>query len=137
MNRKTYTQLISIPTFKERFEYLKTNSKVGEETFGSHRYLNQRFYKSDKWIKTRNEIIVRDKGLDLGCEGFDINSNIIVHHINPITIDDILNLSDNLFDPENLISTSEITHKALHYGNINSVPVMPVERYKNDTCPWL
>lgn len=137
MNRKTYTQLISIPTFKERFEYLKTNSKVGEETFGSHRYLNQRFYKSDKWIKTRNEIIVRDKGLDLGCEGFDINSNIIVHHINPITIDDILNLSDNLFDPENLISTSEITHKALHYGNINSVPVMPVERHKNDTCPWL
>ena len=73
----------------------------------------------------------------MGCEGFDINSNIIVHHINPITIDDILNLSDNLFDPENLISTSEITHKALHYGNIDSVPVMPVERYKNDTCPWL
>ena len=135
-NIKTYSELITIPTFEERFEYLKLDGQVGVETFGFNRYLNQAFYKSDEWLSIRDYIITRDNGCDLGMEGYEIYGRILIHHINPITKDDIIQRSRILLDPENLITTVKRTHDAIHYGDSNLLIRAPIERRKNDTCPW-
>ena len=135
-NVKTYSELITIPTFEERFEYLKLDGQVGVETFGFNRYLNQVFYKSDEWLSIRDDIITRDNGCDLGMEGYEIYGRILIHHINPITKDDIIQRSRILLDPENLITTVKRTHDAIHYGDSNLLMKAPIERRKNDTCPW-
>ena len=133
---RTYSELITLPTFEERFEYLQLNGRVGEDTFGHQRYLNQVFYKTREWRDLRHYVIVRDNGCDLGVEGFDIYGPIHVHHMNPITIEDIENRSEFLLDPEYLISTSDRTHKAISYGDKSLLPLPPIERFRNDTCPW-
>lgn len=133
---RTYSELISLPTFTERFEYLKLNGKVGYETFGYDRYLNQVLYRSAEWKRFRNGIIIRDNGCDLACEDREIAGNIIVHHLNPITVDDVLRRNPCVFDPENVISTCLDTHNAIHYGDLDLLVVGPVIRTKNDTCPW-
>lgn len=135
-NIKTYSELITIPTFEERFEYLKLDGQVGVETFGFNRYLNQAFYKSDEWLSIRDYVITRDNGCDLGIEGYEIYGRILIHHINPITKDDIIQRSRILLDPENLITTVKRTHDAIHYGDSNLLMRAPIERRKNDTCPW-
>lgn len=127
---KTYTELTRLPTFQERFEYLKLDGSVGIETFGFDRYLNQFFYNSKEWKRLRNEIIVRDKGCDLACDGYEIQGNIIIHHMNPITPEDIINRNDDLLNPEYLISTVLNTHNAIHYGDSSLLPHAPVERRK-------
>lgn len=136
MTIRTYSELITIPTFEERYKYLKIGGKVGEETFGFERYLNQEFYKSHEWQSIRRQVIVRDLGCDLGIEGREIHGKIIVHHMNPITIDDIVSASDFLLNPEYLICTLKSTHDAIHYGDESLLIKAPVERMKNDTCPW-
>ena len=135
-NIKTYSELITISTFEERFEYLKLDGQVGVETFGFNRYLNQTFYKSDEWLSIRDYVITRDNGCDLGMEGYEIYGRILIHHINPITKDDIIQRSRILLDPENLITTVKRTHDAIHYGDSNLLMKAPIERRKNDTCPW-
>ena len=136
-NIKTYDELIKLPTFEERFEYLKIGGRVGVETFGYDRYLNQIFYKSDEWKSIRNYVITRDNGCDLGVPGREIAGNrILVHHINPITKEDILNRSEFLLDPKYLITTVKLTHDAIHYGDESLLMKDPIERSKNDTCPW-
>ena len=133
---RTYSELITIPTFEERFEYLKLNGSVGLETFGHDRYLNQILYNSPEWRRFRPEIIVRDNGCDLACEGYEIFGKILIHHINPITAKDILNRNPKVFDPENVITTVHNTHNAIHYGDENLLIMAPIERSRNDTCPW-
>ena len=133
---RTYSELITIPTFEERFEYLKLNGSVGLETFGHDRYLNQILYNSPEWRRFRPEIIVRDNGCDLACEGYEIFGKILIHHINPITAKDILNRNPKVFDPENVITTVHNTHNAIHYGDENVLITEPIERSRNDTCPW-
>lgn len=136
MTIRTYSELITIPTFKERYEYLRIGGKVGEETFGFDRYLNQTFYKSDIWRKVRDIVIVRDMGCDLAIKGREIFGKILVHHMNPITIKDILNKSEYLVDPEFLICTTKSTHDAIHYGDSSLLITEPIVRTKHDTCPW-
>lgn len=133
---KTYSELMKLKTFEERYEYLKLGGMVGKETFGFDRYLNQTFYKTDEWLSIRDHVIVRDNGCDLGIEGRDIHSRILVHHMNPITKEDILSRSEYLLNPEYLICTIKSTHDAIHYGDESLLITMPVERRKNDTCPW-
>lgn len=133
---KTYSELSKQKTFEDRFQYLRLDGIVGEETFGFDRYLNQILYQSDEWKRCRRDIIIRDNGCDLGCEGFEVHGRILIHHINPITVDDIVNRNPKVFDPENLILTSHNTHQAIHYGNEDLLIRAPVERSKNDTCPW-
>lgn len=133
---RTYSELIKLPTFEERYEYLKLDGKVGEETFGFDRYINQEFYRSNEWLKVRDFVIVRDGGCDLAIEDREIVGKILVHHMNPITIDDILNRSEFLLDPEYLICTIKNTHDAIHYGDSSLLITAPIERRKNDTCPW-
>ena len=135
-NIRTYSELITLPTFIERFNYLKLNGKVSDVTFGGRRYLNQILYLTDKWKHTRYGIIIRDNGCDLGVEGRELFDRITVHHINPITIEDILYGNPIVFDPENLITTADITHKAIHYGDSNLLMKEPVIRREYDTCPW-
>ena len=136
MSIRTYSELIKIPTFKERFEYLRLDGKVGEETFGFDRYLNQVFYKSPEWRAARDFVIIRDQGCDLAMEGHEIFDRILVHHMNPIRIEDIVNRSKYLLDPEYLICTIKNTHDAIHYGDGSLLITGPIERTKNDTCPW-
>lgn len=133
---RTYTELCSIPTFKERFEYLSLKGAVAADTFGFDRYLNQHFYQSKEWKRLRDQIIVRDLGCDLGMEGYEIHGKIIIHHMNPILQRDILDRSDFLLNPEYLICTTHLTHNAIHYGDDNLLPKPLAERTKNDTCPW-
>lgn len=133
---RCYSELIQLPTFEERFEYLKLQGRVGEETFGFDRYLNQLFYTSDEWKSTRNEIIVRDLGCDLGIKDREIYGRILIHHMNPITKEDILKRSKFLLDPEYLITTTKNTHDAIHYGDKNLLGQAPINRRPNDTCPW-
>lgn len=136
-NIRTYSELITIPTFEERYEYLRLDGRVGEETFGFDRYLNQAFYqRSQEWKRIRDFVIIRDNGCDLGIEGREIRGKILVHHMNPITKDDILKQSKFLLDPEYLICTLKSTHDAIHYGDENLLMTGPVERKPNDTCPW-
>lgn len=136
MSIKCYSELITLPTFEERFNYLKLNGTVGKDTFGYDRYLNQILYKSQKWLSTRDIVIIRDNGCDLACEGYEIRGRILIHHINPITVEDILNENPIIFDPENLISTIHNTHNAIHYGDESLIIKGPIERTKNDTIPW-
>ena len=134
---RSYSELITLPTFLERYRYLKLNGRVGEETFGFDRWLNQTFYQRDEeWKRVRRFVILRDNGCDLGIEGREIADKIIVHHMNPITEKDIIQRSKYLLDPEYLISTVKNTHDAIHYGNENLLITEPIERRKNDTCPW-
>lgn len=134
---KTYSQLIQLPTFEERFRYLKLDGVVGEETFGFDRYLNQVFYSSTEWKKFRRDIIVRDMGCDLGIEDREIGGLIMIHHLNPISLEDILKRNvEVLLNPENVICASANTHRAIHYGDENLLIKAPIERTKNDTCPW-
>ena len=133
---RTYSELITFPTFEERFEYLKLGGKVGEETFGFDRYLNQVFYKSPEWLEARDYVIIRDNGCDLAMEDREIKTRILVHHMNPIRKEDILKRSKYLFDPEYLVCTIKSTHDAIHYGDGSLLTFAPVERKPNDTCPW-
>ena len=133
---RTYSELSKLKTFEDRFQYLRLDGIVGEETFGFYRYLNQILYQSDEWKRRRRDIIIRDNGCDLGFEGFEVHGRILIHHINPITVDDIVNRNPKVFDPENLILTSHNTHQAIHYGNEDLLIRAPIERSKNDTCLW-
>lgn len=133
---KTYSELITIPTYEERFEYLRLDGLVGEETFGFDRYLNQIFYNSGEWRSLRNDIIIRDNGCDLAMEDYDIKGRIYIHHMNPIAITDILTQSDFLLNPDFLVCTAFRTHQAVHYGDASLLATSPIERTKNDTCPW-
>lgn len=133
---KNYTELSKISGYKDRYLYLKENGRVGEETFGFERYLNQIFYKSDEWLSIRDHVIVRDNGCDLGIAGYELHGSIIVHHMNPIKNDDIRNRSKYLLDPEYLITTASLTHKAIHYGNEDLLILPLTERRAGDTCPW-
>ena len=134
---RTYSELIKLPTFKERFEYLKLGGVIGEETFGFDRYLNQVFYKSREWKKIRNDIIVRDNGCDLAMPDREIiDQTILIHHMNPLTKEDILNMTEFVLNPEYLICTILNTHNAIHYGNSDLLYQEPIIRYKNDMCPW-
>ena len=137
MSIRTYSELIRLPTFEERFRYLQLNGQVGEDTFGFDRYINQRFYRSKEWLQVRDYVIVRDKGCDLGVEGYEIYGRILIHHLNPISLRDITELSDFLLNPEYLISTTHLTHNAIHYGDESILMTTPIERSKNDTCPWI
>lgn len=133
----SYSELITLPTFQERYQYLRQSGIVAEETFGSHRYLNQAYYKSPEWRRARNHVIIRDNGCDLGMEGFEIHDRVYVHHINPITEDDILDRSPVLFDPENLICVSFNTHQAIHYGDESMLPINYFsQREPGDTKLW-
>lgn len=133
---RTYSELVLLPTFIERFEYLKLSGSVGDMTFGGKRYLNQILYHTDRWLKTRNDIIFRDNGCDLGIPGRDLYSRITVHHIDPITIEDVLSGNPKVFDLDNLITSSDMTHKAIHYSNENLLTKDIVIRHEYDTCPW-
>lgn len=136
MSVRSYSELITIPTFEARFEYLKLDGLVGEETFGFDRYLNQTFYRSQEWKSIRDFVIVRDLGCDLAIEDYEIHGKIYIHHMNPIRAADITTKSRMLLDPEFLISTTHNTHNAIHYGDKNLLAIGPIERSKNDTCPW-
>ena len=137
VNIKTYSEMILLPTFEERYRYLRLGGKVGEETFGFDRYLNQMFYQTDpEWKEVRRFVIIRDNGCDLAIPDRSIERLIIVHHMNPITIDDLIHRTPFLLDPEYLVSTVKNTHDAIHYGNEDLLIKAPVERTKYDTCPW-
>lgn len=133
---RTYSELIRLPTFEERFRYLKLDGLVGKDTFGFDRYLNQEFYRSKEWKEVRDFVIVRDNGCDLGMDGYEIVGRIYIHHMNPITVNDIVHSSDFLLNPDYLICVSHNTHNAVHYGDEDLLVTVPVERRKNDTCPW-
>lgn len=134
---KCYSELVTIPTFEDRFKYVKLDGTVGKETFGFDRYLNQQFYNSYEYRKFRREIIIRDMGCDLGIEEHPIGGLIILHHITPISPDDILGRNIRiLLDPENSICVSLRTHNAIHYGDSSLLITNPIERKPNDTCPW-
>ena len=136
MSIKTYSELIALPTFEERFKYLQLKGSVGKETFGFDRYLNQNFYRSAEWKRVRDKVIIRDNGCDLGIEDRLIYGNVLIHHMNPIDDKDIYNLTDILLNPEYLICVSHNTHNAIHYGNEELLVKAPIVRTKNDTCPW-
>lgn len=133
---RTYSELIKLPTFIERYRYLRLGGKVGEDTFGFDRWLNQVFYKSDEWLEVRDFVIVRDMGCDLGMPDREIKSRILVHHMNPISQEDIVRRTKFLLDPEYLISTIKNTHDAIHYGDETLLMPDPIVRTRNDTCPW-
>lgn len=136
MSIKTYSELITFPTFEERYRYLRLGGRVGEETFGFDRYLNQVFYRSKEWKEIRDFVIIRDGGCDLGMPDREIAGKILIHHMNPITQEDIINRSEFLLDPEYLICTVKNTHDAIHYGDESILYQDPIVRSENDTCPW-
>lgn len=136
MSIKTYSELRRYSDFKDRYHYLRLRGDVGRYTFGFDRYLNQRFYKSQEWLRIRNEIIARDNGCDLGVLGFEIHDKILVHHMNPLTEDDIRQAKDHLFDPEYLICVTHKTHNAIHFGDESQLLVLPKERVRGDTKLW-
>ena len=134
---RTYSELIKLETFEERFRYLELSGTVGAETFGFDRYLNQNFYTSDEWKRLRNQIIIRDNGCDLGVSGYDIHTVILIHHMNPISVKDVLTHNDLLINPEYLITTRLSTHNGIHYGDDSILQSYSViERRPGDTCPW-
>ena len=136
MSIRTYSELIRLPTFEERFLYLQLSGSVGKETFGFDRYINQNFYRSAAWKRVRDQVIIRDNGCDLGIEDRIIYGKILIHHMNPINDEDILNMTDILLNPEYLICVTLDTHNAIHYGDEDLLIKEPVARFKNDTCPW-
>lgn len=131
-----YRDIRPLKTIQERYEYLRLGGQVGASTFGFDRYLNQAFYKSKEWQQARNDVILRDNACDLGIEGYDIFKGLVVHHMNPVTVDDIVQRKDYIFDPEFLICVSDRTHKAIHYGDAGLLPKEPIQRRAGDTCPW-
>ena len=133
---RTYSELVRLPTFEERFRYLRLGGTVAKETFGFDRYLNQRFYASREWKAIRDKVIIRDNGCDLGIPDRVIGRRVLIHHMNPITQDDICRQSDLLMNPEYLICVSHETHNAIHYGDENLLMTVPPERKPGDTCPW-
>lgn len=133
---RTYNELMLLPTFEERFEYLKLSGRVGEETFGFDRWINQKFYRSTEWKHIRDQVIIRDNGCDLGIEGREIYGKILIHHMNPISKKDILERTDLLLNPMYLISVTKQTHDAIHYSDDSILMKDPIVRSKNDTCPW-
>lgn len=133
---RTYSELIRIGSFIDRFEYLKLSGQVGVDTFGFDRYLNQSFYHSSEWRSIRDYVITRDLGCDLGIEGYEIHGRIYIHHMNPITQKDIVCSNADIIDPEFLICTTHDTHNAIHYGDASLLVIAPIERRPNDTCPW-
>lgn len=133
---RCYSELITLPTLQERFEYLRLNGEVGEELFGYSRYLNQEFYHGNEWSDIRERVILRDKGRDLGVPGWKINGNIYVHHMNPVTLEQLRDNDPILLDPEYLISCSYNTHQAITWGNAELLPKPLTVRRPNDTCPW-
>lgn len=135
-NIKTYSELMTLSTFEKRYKYLRLGGKVGEDTFGFDRYLNQIFYKDQEWLNIRDKVIIRDNGCDLGIPDREIYGRILVHHMNPITKEDILTRSKYLLNPDYLICTSKNTHDAIHYGDSSILLKNTIERTKNDTCPW-
>ena len=135
-NIRTYSELCQLSTFEERFDYLRLDGVVGKDTFGFDRYLNQQFYRSSEWKRIRNQVIVRDNGCDLGIDEYEIHGRILIHHMNPISIEDLQHMSDFLMNPEYLICVSHRTHNAIHYGDESLIVSAPIERSQNDTCPW-
>lgn len=136
MSIRTYTELMKLRTFRERFEYLKLDGLVGEETFGFERYLNQQFYHSWEWKRIRDQVIARDLGCDLAMEGYEIHEQILIHHMNPITVADIRHSTEFLVNPDYLICVTKNTHTAIHYGDASMLITEPIERTPNDTSPW-
>lgn len=136
MSIKTYSELITLPTFEERYRYLRLRGAVGEDTFGFDRYLNQVFYRSAEWKRVRDLVIIRDNGCDLGVEDREIYGKILIHHMNPINVKDIQTASEFLLNPDYLICVTHATHNAIHYGDENLLMKDPIERKPNDTCPW-
>lgn len=134
---KCYSELKLLTTFEERYEYLRLSGKVGLDTFGFDRYLNQILYRSRRWLSARDKVIIRDLGCDLGVEGYEIHNKILVHHMNPITVQDIELGNNKVFDPEFLICTSFNTHNAIHFGDGKLLPQKPITRTQNDMAPWL
>jgi hypothetical protein len=130
-----YSELILLPTYQERLDYLQLYGAVGAETFGFDRYLNQRFYRSPEWKRVRDLVIVRDNGCDLGIDSLPIFGRVYVHHMNPVMLDDVLSHSSDILNPEFLICVSLDTHNAIHYGPSRQ-DILPIERSPNDTCPW-
>ena len=135
-NIKTYSELITLPTFIERYNYLRLKGNIGEDTFGFDRYLNQKFYRSVEWKRVRDYVIVRDNGCDLGVEDREIMGKILIHHINPIRVKDIYYGTDFLLNPDYLICVSHNTHNAIHYGDEGLLIPEPITRTPYDTCPW-
>ena len=133
---RTYTDLIQIPSFRDRYRYLRLGGVVGESTFGFERHLNQALYTSKRWRSARNEVIIRDNGCDLGLEGYEIEFGLVVHHMNPITVEDAEEWGDDVFNPNYLICVSPATHNAIHFGDESLLPRLPIERRPGDTCPW-
>ena len=133
---RTYTDLLKRRSFLDRFNYLKVPGHVGEDLFGYDRYLNQQFYRSAEWKRIRDQVIIRDNGCDLGVEGHTIFRRLLIHHMNPVTIDDVVSRSRYLLDPEFLICVDETTHNALHFSDETLLPSPPIDRRPNDTCPW-
>ena len=136
MSIRTYSELILLPTFEERFKYLQLNGRVGDDTFGFDRYINQKFYRSAEWKRIRDYIIIRDNGCDLAVDGYEIHGRILIHHINPIAISDIKFSTEYLMNPDYLICVTHNTHNAIHYGDEKQIITGPIVRTKNDTCPW-
>lgn len=133
---RTYSELMSIGSYEDRYKYLRIGGIVGESTFGFDRWLNQILYKSDPWLEVRDEVISRDDGFDMGHTDYPINGRIIVHHMNPITIEDVLNRNPDIFNPEFLISVAKSTHDAIHFGDSSLLPQPVIERKPYDTSPW-
>lgn len=133
---RTYHELTRLPTFEERYEYLRIGGQVGDASFGFDRYLNQALYRSREWLSVRNAVIIRDDGCDLGVKDRSIGNRIVVHHMNPITVEGIEGHNPDVFDPRYLICTSDLTHRAIHFGDQSLLPKEPVERRPGDTCPW-
>lgn len=136
MKIRTYTELIRIDSFVDRYEYLRLRGEVGVATFGWERWLNQELYRSSKWRRVRDKVIIRDMGCDLAHPDFQIGDRIIIHHMNPLTPEDIEDDVDEIYEPEFLICTSHDTHNAIHYGDQRLLPQLPIERYPGDTCLW-
>ena len=133
---KTHSELIKLPTFLERFRYLKLDGTVGMDTFGHDRFINQELYTSMKWRRFRRDIIIRDNGCDLAHEDYLLDKWIIIHHLNPLSKEDILRLDPKIFDPENVVCTCRMTHNAIHYGDEHLLMTEPIKRTPFDTCPW-
>lgn len=133
---RTYSELVKFKTIEDRYEYLKLTGSVGKTTFGWDRYFNQRFYHSTEWLRVRDKVILRDNGCDLGIDGFEISGKLLIHHMNPIWIEDLRSGNPDILNPEFLITTCNQTHQAIHYGDKSLLPQIPIERFPGDTVPW-
>lgn len=136
MRVRRYSELIRLPSFEDRYDYLRLQGEVGSPTFGLNRYMNQILYSSKEWKRIRDKVIIRDNGCDLAHPDFEINDRIYIHHLNPITLDQLEHSDGSIFDMENLICTSFDTHQAIHFGDSTLLPKLPIVRMPNDTCPW-